>query len=105
MTQSWHNKNLGDALLAFELLHQIETQFQAEFNAADQPEEMALFIRHVSEGRLHCEVWVYFSPRASHLAQLQSARPCARPASQGLGLLAGPDGCWKKLFPTAADDH
>jgi hypothetical protein len=60
---------------------------------------MAVFTRPESEGRLHCEVIVYFSPAAQQVAMAFGAEPCEKPARDGLGLLAGDSGCWSVLFP------
>jgi len=56
-------------------------------------------MRHESEGRLHCEVRVYFSPAAADVAKAVGAIACKKPASNGLSLLAGPDESWSVLFP------
>ena len=50
---------------------------------------MAVFVRSVSEGRLHCEVIAYFSPAAADVAKTFDGQPCPKPAREGLGLLAG----------------
>ena len=57
--RDWFSKNLGDAMLAYELLHQFEELFSAAHASAGKPGDMAAFVRHESEGRLHCEVKVY----------------------------------------------
>ena len=59
---------------------------------------MAIFIRHESEGRLHCKVNAYFSPAAGAVAEAVGARPCSKPAPDGLGLLAGAKESWALLF-------
>jgi hypothetical protein len=63
---------------------------------------MAVFTRHESEGRLHCEVMAYFSPSASEAAEAFDGQPCAKPARAGLGLLAGDEESWSLLFPESA---
>jgi len=85
----WHVSNLGDAMLAHDALVAVQQRFEEACRECDCPAEMGLFFRHVSEGRLHCEVLVYFTPAASAIAREFDAVPCARPASAGLGLLAG----------------
>ena len=99
MKDTWHSCNLGDAMLAADALEDIKTRFLSMRAAAVEPEGMAVFMRHVSEGRLHCEVHVYFPPAAFELARLSGAAPCSRPSPDGLGLLAGPETCWQALFP------
>ncbi len=95
----WFSKNLGDGILACEPLDRLEELFLSVYAKADNPEEMAAFIRHESEGRLHCEVKVYFSPAAFVVAREVDALPCARPSPDGLGLLAGSEDSWLTLFP------
>lgn len=86
---SWFVRNLGDAMLAPDLLVEVQQRFDEAWRGAGQPQDMGLFIRHVSEGRLHCEVLVYFSPAAAAVAQELGAEPCAPPAREGLDQLAG----------------
>jgi hypothetical protein len=93
----WYAKNLGDALLAYEPQGRIEALFAAAYEQAGCPTDMALFIRHESEGRLHCEVKLYFSPAAAPLAKALNAVPCGRPSADSLGLLAGAEQCWRLL--------
>ena len=95
----WFSKNLGDAMLAWEPLARIEALSLAAYAKAGSSEEMAVFMRHESEGRIHCELIVYFSPAASELANAVDAGPCERPSAHGLGLLAGSEDCWSALFP------
>jgi hypothetical protein len=85
----WFVCNLGDAMLAQDALVEIQRRFDEAYRDAGQPQAMGLFIRHVSEGRLHCELLVYFSPAAAAVAQECKAEPCAPPAREGLDLLAG----------------
>jgi len=99
MAQSWHSLNLGDALLATQALERIRQLFQAEYEHSSASRDMALFMRHESEGRLHCEVIVYFPPSSTALAHTLGASACTAPAPQDLGLLAGNDGAWRIWFP------
>ncbi len=96
----WYTKNLGDAMLAGEQIDHIKALFLSAYEKADRHIEMAVFIRHESEGRLHCEVKAYFSPDAAGVATAAGATPCRRPSPEGLGLLAGSDECWPTLFGT-----
>lgn len=95
----WFSKNLGDGMLACEPLGHIEEIFLSVYAKADSPIEMAVFIRHESEGRLHCEVKVYFSPASCVVARAVDAEPCERPSPDGLSLLAGSEDSWLALFP------
>jgi hypothetical protein len=99
----WFSKNLGDAMLASEPLARIEELFLPEYAKAGSPKDMAAFIRHESEGRLHCEVKIYFSPAAAVVAGAIDADPCARPSLDGLSLLAGAKESWLVLFPERRD--
>jgi hypothetical protein len=95
----WFTSNLGDAMLAGESLEYIKEVFLAEYATNDSRKEQALFIRHESEGRLHCEVIVYFSPATIVVAKIVNATPCNKPSSDGLGLLVGSEESWTVLFP------
>lgn len=85
----WFVVNLGDAMLVQDALVDLQHRFDRSYQAAGCPPDMALFMRHVSDGRLHCEVLVYFSPAAADVAVALDAEPCGRPAPEGLDLLAG----------------
>jgi len=95
----WYCLSLGDGLMAPMPSAEIEERFQESFVAAGKPDEMAVFTRPESEGRLHCEVIAYFSPAAWDVAKAFDAEPCEKPARAGLGLLAGKQICWSVLFP------
>lgn len=96
---TWHIKNLGDAMLAGESLDAVKALFLAEYEKAGQPKEMAAFIRHESEGRLHCEVRIYFPPSSVIAAMAVDAVPCVKPAPDGLDFLAGSREAWPIFFP------
>jgi len=101
MKDTWYTCNLGDAMLAGESLDRIRQLFASRGTEteAEAAGERAVFMRHESEGRLHCEVRVYFSPAAAGVAKVFGAAACAKPAAHDLGLLAGPEAAWKTLFP------
>ena len=96
---TWFTKNLGDAMFAEDALELIKATFLAEYAKENQPAEMAIFIRHESEGRLHCEVRLYFSPASVAVATAVDAITCARPSPDDLGLLVGSEDAWSRLFP------
>lgn len=98
---AWFHKNLGDAMMAFEALAQIEALFESAYRPATRPKQAAVFIRHVSEGSLHCQVEVYFSPASELLAKKVGADPCDPPVTDGLGLLVGSEDSWSALFPAS----
>lgn len=94
----WFSKNLGDAMLAGEAIDSVEARFQAAYAQAGYPNEMAVFMRHESEGRLHCEVMTYFSPAAVDVAREVGAGPCTKPSPIGLSLLGGAEEAGRALF-------
>lgn len=96
---SWFATNLGDAMLAGDALDHIKRLLVRESGGTQGAPEMAVFLRHESEGRLHCEVKVYFPPAAAVVAAAVDAVPCGRPDPGGLGLLAGSEASWSALFP------
>jgi len=86
-------------MLAGDALEQIRTRFLSHHGGPDNSGDRAVFVRHESEGRLHCEVHVYFSPAAAETARAFGAIACARPSPGDLGLLAGSEAAWATLFP------
>ncbi len=86
---TWRYLPLGDAMLAQPKLAEIRDALAIACEAGDAPSGMAAFARHVSDGALHCQVHVYFAPGAAELGRQFGARPCEKPASQGLELLGG----------------
>ncbi|HEY6096040.1 MAG TPA: hypothetical protein VIU93_13910 [Gallionellaceae bacterium] len=96
---TWYTCNLGDAMLAGASLEQIKAQFLAAFDEATGAKDMAVFFRHESEGRLHCELKVYFTPAAGSVARAMGAIPCHQPSANELALLAGAEEAWAHYFP------
>jgi hypothetical protein len=101
----WFSKNLGDAMLALEPLERVKEFFLSGYAKAGSPKNMAVFIRHESEGRLQCEVVAYFSPASEAVAEAMDADPCSRPSLDGLSLLAGSAESWPLLFPDREVDR
>lgn len=95
---NWFVKNLGEAMFAEDHLDLIKSIFLLEYKKVNCPNEMAVFLRHETEGRLHCEVKVFFSPAATVVANILDAMPCIKPSLDGLDLLAGSDKSWAVLF-------
>ena len=95
----WFRKDLGDAMMAFEELDQIEARFHSIYGKQKCPNDVAVFSRHSSEGSLHCRVEVYFSPAACELAKQMAAEQCGKPVFDDLGLLVGAEESWSELFP------
>jgi hypothetical protein len=99
MMSAWFTKNFGDAMLAGEALAQLEELFLSVYGKSDSANKIAIFIRHESEGRLHCEVKAYFSPDAVIVAKTVGADPCKRPSRDGLSLFIGSEDSWLALIP------
>ena len=96
---TWFCKHLGDAMMADEPVEQLREACRSLLTEGGKPTDMAVFTRHESDGRLHCDVVAYFSPAAAELARAFDADPCEKPARGGLSLLAGDQQCWPVLFP------
>jgi hypothetical protein len=95
----WYCKNLGDATLAYLELEQIQAVCSAEFAKSNRSEDFAVLSRHESEGRLQCEVKVYFSPSLADTAKALGATPCEQPSRCGMNLLVGSPEAWSIFFP------
>ena len=89
--ETWRSKALGDAASA-----RIQQMFRPMFMAAGRPARMAVFSRY---DRQTNRVTAYFSPAAAKLADFFDAKPCAKPLSQGIGLLVGDARSWEIYFP------
>ena len=96
---SWFTKNLGDAMLAGDSLDHIKALFASKCALADNPQDMAIFIRHETESHLYCAIKVYFSPASAYVAKEVDATPCNQPSPDNLELLAGPEACRSIFFP------
>lgn len=97
---TWYSRNLGDAIYeADHALQPLHGFFQALAAREGNPPEMAIFTRLESEGRLHCELIVYFAPAAREAADIFRAHPCRKPSRDGLDLFAGDERAWSALFP------
>jgi len=84
---SWYRLDLGDPMLASEMLDSIEADFLTWSKSAPQG-KAAVFYRHESEGRLHCVLVLYFSPPAGEFALSLNALACPSPSPSDLALLA-----------------
>ncbi|QNM95156.1 hypothetical protein [Chitinimonas koreensis] len=98
---AWYCKSLGDGMSAHLPMHDIAELFRPMHAAAGHPPAMAVFTRHESDGHLHCEVTVFFSPAAAELARALGAIACPEPAPERLDLLAGSPASFALLFPAA----
>ncbi len=99
LTEVWYRLVLEDALTAWDEVETLREDCQAAWRAATEPDGMAVFLRHESEGQLHCRAVLYFTPGAAALAQRYAARVCVRPQGAGLSLLAGSPAAERLLSP------
>ncbi|HSL45627.1 MAG TPA: hypothetical protein VK897_19490 [Anaerolineales bacterium] len=97
---TWFSKSLGDAIYGGDLYLEdfVHPSFLQAFKREGEPSNMAVFTRLESEGRLHCDLVIYFSPAAHEVADLCGAEPCDKPAQVGLKLFAGDERAWSALF-------
>lgn len=96
---NWFKLNIGDAILASDKLAQIEELILLKHQNSESDTEVVAYTRHESDGYLHCQVKVYFSPKASLIAKEFNATPCAKPSPNELSLLVGDEGSWSLFFP------
>lgn len=89
----WYRLDLGDALVAAPRQHEIEQHVARARSDSVDPEELALYAMWLSEGRLHCELRLYFTPAAATVARACGAVPCAPPDPGALSRIAG--GWWR----------
>jgi hypothetical protein len=97
-------------MLAGDALHQIKSLFLFTYAPLEkstdcQNEESnlevsasALFLRHESEGQLHCDVKLYFTPPTASLAVQLGATPCGKPSRDSLSLFVGSEHAWSVYF-------
>ena len=97
--KNWFTKNLCDAMFAFEEQEQIKELTLSAYKSAENSSEMAAFFRHESEGRVHCEVKIYFTPMLAGVAREVNAEPCEKPSPCGLSLLVGSKDSLEIFFP------
>lgn len=86
-------------MLAYEELEHIQAVCDTEFIKSNKSEDIAAFSRHESEGRLQCEVIVFFSPALGDTAKTLGATPCEHPSRYGMSLLVGSPAAWAIFFP------
>jgi len=104
MQAQWYAKDLGDGMMAYLPLEEIEAAFAPRFQAAGKPDDMAVFKHHDLGSGLYCEVTAYFSPAAADVARACGAVPCPAPDGDYLTLVAGNNDCWTTLFAAARQE-
>lgn len=97
--KDWFVKDLGDGIMAHEPLGRIEQLSLSVYDNSKNRGNMAVFIRHESQGQLHCAVKVYFSPQLAAVAKEFDAQSCERPQREGLSVLVGSQECWRLFSP------
>lgn len=95
-------------MMAYDQQDCITQLLVSTFAEAGSPNEMAAFIRHEAEGRLHCEVKIYLSPMSATIVNDVIAKeitnkdiktiPCEQPSSDSLSMIAGKPEAWQTLF-------
>ncbi|MCB1915975.1 MAG: hypothetical protein KDG52_09690 [Rhodocyclaceae bacterium] len=78
----WYVANLGDAMLAGGALEDVRARFHPGAGSA-------VLMRHEADGRLHCQLKLYFPPELAALAGEFDARPCPPPSADDMGVLVG----------------
>src|SRR5690606_11709676 len=96
--RSWWVLNLGDPLLADQPLTQVLDAARSACLNATPGADIAVFQRHESEGRLHCEWKLYFSPALDELARAHGARRCRPPTAHDLSQVAGCEQAAQRLL-------
>ncbi|MCP5208393.1 MAG: hypothetical protein H7A01_14390 [Hahellaceae bacterium] len=86
--QSWYRKSLGDAMFTDSSIDRIIDRFHQTYSK-EAPLRAAIYYRHETEGRLHCEMVVYFTPATVALALALEATPCQPPETTDLTWLIG----------------
>ncbi|NMF87535.1 hypothetical protein [Aromatoleum petrolei] len=82
----WFTANLGDAMLAGEDLERVCALFERRHG---RNATTAVLMRHENQGRLHCELVLYFPPELADLAAAVGAHVCGQPGLPGLGVAIG----------------
>lgn len=95
---TWWQMSLGDPMLADAELDRLTHAARQARSESAQASEYALFLRHESQGHVHCELIVYFSPAAETEARAFGAQACARPAPGDISVLVGSDDAVTRLL-------
>lgn len=86
---SWYELNCGDPTLCDPIVQEVLQAFDETSRRGVLSPGAAVYSRHESRGDLHCELILYFTPEAGHVASGVGATCSAQPAPQGLSLIAG----------------
>ena len=84
---AWYSLNCGDPALCGSKVQEILLIFERISSACELPPGAAVFARHESNGDLHCELILYFTPEAITVARAVEAIACNKPVSRGLAKL------------------
>lgn len=93
---SWHSKELGDGVDAFEPTRLIQEAYATLEMTTRLPVDHAVFSYYDLRANV---VTVYFSPGATDLAKRFEAMPCKKPVNkEGFSLINGDARVWDVLF-------
>ena len=84
----WFKLNLGDAMLASEVLATVQTHLLNVYEINSKPENLLAIYRHESK-ELHCSLVVYLTEEFQQFAILDNAISCNIPLLSDSGFLAG----------------
>jgi hypothetical protein len=94
---TWHSKEVGDGIEAFEPSSRLHEAFFALAKAGGVPPGTGVFSHY--DLRANVVTW-YFSPEATLLAKGFGASPCDKPIpTEGFGLSVGDARSWEIHFP------
>ena len=82
--QTWHQLNLGDAMLADSALLAVMAALRESTGPSPLGTAPLAYTSHESEGRLHCELLVYFPPTSTELARRCGGTACPAPSTDAL---------------------
>lgn len=100
---SWYRLSVGNDQMAFEPTRQIQQIFMSRFLMDKPGSGRALFSSYDAGAD---NLWLYFSPAASDIAQRFRAEPCDKPAPRTpIGLLAGEGDALAVHFPQQEPAH
>jgi hypothetical protein len=86
MASTWFDKKIEDSKEAYTQTTRIQGLFRPLFTSLNYPLDMAVYSKY---DRTTNAVTVYFSPAAHKLAKVFDAKPCDKPSTEKLKLIAG----------------
>lgn len=93
---TWSSATFDTAMDAQTETFRIQQAYVKLLSSVNLPKDMAVF----SHSDMYTgAVTIYFSPRASQLGKIASAKPCKKPSKDGLKPVVGQTEAWELLFP------